>query len=369
MPQILLYSFISVSAIQIIYWLIFLIVHAKKKNEVKIEPTISNPVSIIVCAYNEFENLKLLIPILLKQVHENFEVIIVNDRSDDETYDYLNAEKERHQNLQVVNVDKVHDHINPKKYALTLGVKAAKNDLLLFTDADCKPNSEHWASEMSKTAEENTNFILGYSPYEKHSGFLNALIRFETRLTGIFYTAFAMMGMPYMGVGRNLMYRKSMFMKNNGFNVHQNVTGGDDDLFVNQFALGKETKVAIGANKLTWSIPKLTWKTYFYQKKRHLSVGKFYKFKGRLLLGLYSLTHVLFWLLLFILAINKFYPEVLAGILFFRILLVGLNIGVTSKKFGESMNIWTIPAFDFIYSFYLIIAGTMAIFTKKVTWR
>jgi glycosyltransferase involved in cell wall biosynthesis len=369
MPQILLYTFISISAIQVIYWLMLLIVHAKQKTELKSESTGVNPVSIVVCAYNELENLKLLIPILLKQNHKNFEVIIVNDRSDDGTYDYLNAEKEKHLHLQVVNVDKVHDHINSKKYAITLGVKAAKNDLLLFTDADCKPNSEDWANEMSNGAEENTNFILGYSPYEKHSGFLNALIRFETRLTGILYTAFAMMGMPYMGVGRNLMYRKSLFMKNNGFNMHQNVTGGDDDLFVNQFALGKETKVVIGANKLTWSIPKLTWKTYFYQKKRHLSVGKLYKFKDRLLLGLYSLTHVLFWLFIVIMGVNKFFPETLAGILIFRILLVSLVIGITSKKFGEPMNIWTIPAFDFIYSFYIIFAGTIAIFTKKVTWR
>lgn len=369
MAQIILYTFLSISVLQLVFWIVFLIIHAKYKKLDSHSETGQNPISIIICAYNEIDNLKILIPRLFKQKHDNFEVIIVNDRSDDGTYDFLHEEKSKYENLQVVNVDKVHDHINAKKYAITLGIKAAKNELLLFTDADCKPNSHDWISEMVSAVDDSTSFVLGYSPYENRGGFLNAFIRFEAKMTGILYTSFALSGNPYMGVGRNLLYRKSLFMKNNGFNKFQNVMGGDDDLFINQFASKTNSKVVLSEKSAVYSIPKKTWKAYFKQKRRHLSVGKYYKFKDRVLLGLYSISHSLFWIGALLMAVLNFFPEVLFGVILFRILIVTLLGYITSKKFGERMNIWTVPAFDFIYSFYIIIAGAITIFTKRVTWR
>ncbi len=366
MDQILLISIISITVIQFIYWFLFLIVHLSNK---KYTSTHNNePVSVIVCAHNELGNLKKLIPNLLHQKHDDFEVIIVNDRSDDGSYDYLNEEKEKFSNLKVVNIDKVHDHISPKKYAITLGVKAAKNDVLLFTDADCIPSSEYWIAKMS-VIDYSDDFAIGYSPYQKQDGLLNAFIRFETRLTGILYTSFALLGNPCMGVGRNMLYRKSLFMKQNGFNKFQNVIGGDDDLFVNQFATRKNTKVVLGHDCLTISIPKTSWSTYFTQKKRHISVGKFYKFNDRFLLGVYSMTHLLFWITLLVMLPLGLFPELTIFLLIIRILMLTSVVALTSKKFGEVINIWTIPALDFIYSFYLIIAGVIALFTKKVTWK
>lgn len=369
MVQILLLIFILIYAIQFIYWLLFLIANAKYKKYSPAKKIGTNPVSVIVCAYNELDNLKRLIPILLNQKYNIFEVIVVNDCSDDGTYDFLNIEKNKYSRLKIVNIDKIHDHISAKKYAITLGVKAAKHDLLLFTDVDCTPSSEHWISGMSASVDESIAFILGYSAYEKQSGFLNAFIRFETRLIGIFYTTFALLGNPYMGVGRNMMYRKSLFMKHNGFNKFQNVIGGDDDLFVNQFANGLNTRISLGKESLVWSVPKTSWKLFFRQKKRHLSVSKFYKFKDKFLLGLYSVTHVLFWIMFLFIANLNIFPEILIWIGLVRVLMITIVVAVTSKKYGEPMNIWIIPAFDFIYLFYVIIVAINAIFTKNITWR
>ncbi|PIB36071.1 hypothetical protein BFP72_12040 [Reichenbachiella sp. 5M10] len=325
------------------------------------------PVSVIVCAHNELNNLKTLLPILLDQNHPDFEVIVVDDRSDDDTYDYmLEAQNDR---LKNVRVDQVHDHINAKKYAITLGVKAAKNEILLFIDADCTPNSSGWIQQMTQGFLPSTDFTLGVSFYSRAKGFLNQYIRYETLLTAVNYISWAQLGNPYMGVGRNLAYRKSTFLENKGFNKYQHVTGGDDDLLVNQLAHKKNTHVVVGAASLTFSVPKQKWSSYFKQKLRHFSVSKYYKTKDKLLLGLQNLCNLLYWLSLFILASQTNLYEILGGVLLFRwVILINLNY-FTSKKFGDRMNSWLVPILDIFHVAYVTITGSIAIFTKKVQWK
>jgi glycosyltransferase involved in cell wall biosynthesis len=162
----------------------------------------------------------------------------------------------RRSRLKMVNIDSTPAHVNGKKYAITLGIKAAKHDWILLTDADCRPNNEQWIRVVSERCSEDKNFVLGYSAYEKRPGFLNLFIRFETLLTAIQYIGFALAGNPYMGVGRNLAYRKSVFLENKGFNNFLSVTGGDDDLFVNQHATAKNTAVVLGRRCTCEFVPK-----------------------------------------------------------------------------------------------------------------
>ncbi len=360
----LLYSILAALAIQCIYWLANLIAIQKKSTKTTGR---KKPVSVIVCAHNELDNLKRLIPALLDQDHPDFEVVIVDDRSDDGTYDYLLEMKE--ERVKFVRVDHVHDHINAKKYAITLGVKAATHDILLFTDADCHPDTKNWIHSMTGDLTKKETFSIGVSLYNESKGLLNHWIRFESLLTAINSIGFALCGNPYMAVGRNLAYRKSFFLENNPFSRFQNVTGGDDDLVVNHYANKSNTIVSIGKEALSHSIPKITWAEYFHQKIRHISVSKYYRLKDKLLLGLQNITHSIFWIALISFAVVVPSYEWIVGICVARTALM-VNVAYwTSKKLGDRMNSWLVPIFDILYVLYISVLGTRAIFTKKVKWK
>ena len=216
-------TFLVLHLIYQLYFLIGLIrIKPAKDSDVKLQG-----VSIIIAARDEVHNLEKLIPSLQNQDYPAFEIVIINDRSNDSTYDYL-LQFKNHPVITPVNVNHLPDHINSKKYALTLGIKAAKFDTLLLTDADCEPSSTHWIRDMASKYGEKERMVIGFSPYLKFKGLLNSLIRFETHLSGIQYLGSASNKRAYMGVGRNLSYQKSYFLSKKGFNGFLEVTGGDD---------------------------------------------------------------------------------------------------------------------------------------------
>jgi glycosyltransferase involved in cell wall biosynthesis len=363
---ILVIVFFAALCIQLIYLIIFIAAFGKTK---AVTTTGNIPLSVIVCAHDEETNLRELIPALLSQNYSSFEVIIVNDRSNDNTYDFLLEETKRDLRLKMVNVKAVPDHVNNKKYALTLGIRAAANDWIVFTDADCRPVSQNWLSKMSEQASAESKFVLGFSPYMAAPGFLNLFIRFESLMTALQYLSFALLKNPYMGVGRNLAYRKSLFLEKKGFNNYLHIMGGDDDLFVNQHATGKNTKVQIHPESIIYSVPKTTWKSFFHQKVRHLSVGKHYKFGHKLLLALFNLSWIVTWFLGIPLAIfYSYYYVIIAGLVLKLILLV-FAVRALVRRTKLSFKYWAIPLLDFLYPFYYISTGLVSLLTKKVRWK
>lgn len=358
--------FLVVAAIQCIY----LIAYTISIGQLKPLPTedLSNQegVSVIICACNELDNLRNNLPAILTQDHNKFEVVLVNDRSSDHSYEFLLKLKKEYPLLKVVQVDDAPHHVHPKKYAITLGIKAAIYDRILLTDADCWPTSDKWITSMQRGFSNSKQLVLGVSLYNKGRGFLNIFIRFETWLTAIQYVGRAIMGSPYMGVGRNLAYRKSLFLEKKGFHGIQDVTGGDDDLFVNKYATKKNTSVVLGKDSLMYSIPKTTWSSFFRQKIRHLSAGKRYKFTDKIILGIFSLTHILFWLLAVILTMYEPYM-VLAGLVI-RWFCLFVLFHLSNKRFGEIFVPFILPLLDFVYAIYYISAGTVAAFSKRIKW-
>jgi len=327
------------------------------------------PVSIVVCAQDEEQNLRELIPVLLEQDHPEFEIIIVEDRSNDNSFEYLLEESRKNTLIKIVRVDHKPEHVNGKKYGLTLGIRAAKFDWVLFTDADCRPSGRQWITSMMHEADSNSQFVLGFSSYKKLPGFLNSFIRFETLLTGLQYIAYALLGKPYMGVGRNLAYRKSLFLSSKGFYPYMDTTGGDDDLFVNQHATGFNTRISIGVDSLVYSSPKVSWHGFYIQKLRHLSVGKYYKGSDKFLLGVFSVSWI-FTTLLVLPAMYFtpfFYPILI--ILGFRWLIMIAVFHNASKKLGDPFEAWKIPALDIIYAFYYLVTGLVAVASKNVRWK
>jgi glycosyltransferase involved in cell wall biosynthesis len=306
---------------------------------------------------------------LLNQQYSEFEVIIVNDRSNDGTFDFLLEETKKEPRLKMVNIDCTPAHVNGKKFAITLGIKAAKHDWILLTDADCRPNNNHWVRTISERTSEGKNFVLGYSAYEKQPGFLNLFIRFETLFTAIQYIGYALAGNPYMGVGRNLAYRKSVFLDNKGFSNFLSVTGGDDDLFVNRHATAKNTAVALGGNALVNSFPKTTLKEFYRQKVRHLSVGKRYRAKHQFLLALFFLTHMASWFAGIPLLIFSVGIIWVASALAFRTLLFSITVHQAALRFGQKFEWASVPLLDFLFVIYYLSTAPVAFLTKKIRWK
>jgi glycosyltransferase involved in cell wall biosynthesis len=364
--EVLHIFFYAVIGVQILYFLIYTIGFSKAVTQ---KPPQSLPVSVIVCAHDEEQNLRELIPLLLSQDHPEFEVIVVDDRSNDGTFDMLIQETSKDHRLRMVHVNRTPPLFNAKKYALTLGIKAAKYEWLLLSDADCRPVSKNWISSISRHFSPTTHFVLGFSPYQHRPGILNAFIRFETLITGMQYTSFALLGMPYMGVGRNLSYRRTRFLEAKGFNNFIKITGGDDDLFVNQNARKTNTAVSIDADAVVSSLPKQTLKSFFSQKVRHLSVGKYYRFGHRILLGLFSFSWIVTWFLGIPLLFFSNIPYVIAGLLVLRLIIFVVTSKAAASKLHQRLEIWAVPLLDFIYAFYYLVAGIKALATKKVRWK
>lgn len=356
---------VSIVGTQIIYLLV-LLYGITKSDRHPVQPV--HGVSVIICAHDEEENLRELVPMLLTQDHPDFEIIVVEDRCNDGTFDYLREATQHHTRLKLVRVIHKPDHITGKKFALTLGIKAARYDWVLLTDADCRPASNQWIKHMTERYDPHTQLVLGFSPYTKQPGWLNAFIRFESLLTGIQFMSLAKVGIPYMGVGRNLSYKKSLFLENKGFYRHQEITGGDDDLFVNWHATRLNTAVVMGKESITISKPKLTWREFFHQKLRHLSVGKQYRFSDKCLLGIFTSTWILAW---FSLPVSMFSPYTFILLVAFglRLILMVFLMWKGTQRLGGSIEVWKVPVLDIIFAFYYLVTGLRALVVKRIKWK
>lgn len=369
--EIILLSIFAFCFLVQLYFVLF--VHLRLRNTQIDEVAFDTPkpVSVVICARNEITNLKAFLPIVLSQNYPNFEVVVVNDRSWDGTEDYLEALAKQYQNLKIVKILDSDKFIAGKKFAVTMGIKAAKNEWLVFTDADCVPVSKNWLMHMQQSNNEDTNIILGYSPYLKKWGLLNALIRFETFFTAVNYLSFALKGMPYMGVGRNLAYKKSLFFKNKGFASHMHVQSGDDDLFVNATANKGNTEIRIHQDSQVWSEPNTTWGGYLRQKKRHFGAGKLYKSKHKFILSVQIIFQFLFYA--FFVACMFFGREtqyIAGGILFISVLLKCLVYFKLLKRLNCGNLRWCFPILDILLFLFLSINGFLALFgNKKTKWR
>lgn len=286
----LLPFFILVTLVQVAWWRQFGRAFRQLAQSAKNESSPPPPTSLIICARNEAENLKRHLPLFLAQNHPKFEVVVVNDHSDDKSLDILLDIQKKHYNLALVNLS---DPVKTgKKVALSAGVEAARFENLVFSDADCYPASPNWLSQMSALLVDPHSLALGYGGYQQRAGWLNRWQRFETIYTAIQYFSFAVFGIPYMGVGRNLAYRKSLFLRVGGLRGHMHLLSGDDDLFVNQAASAPITTFTIAPTAFTWSIPAASLRGYYRQKQRHLSAGRHYRPEHQWLLGSLSISHL-----------------------------------------------------------------------------
>ncbi len=351
---IIFYTFILVTAIQLFYYLYFFSRVAFYKAKPK-DHSQQHPVSVVICARDEDENLARHLPgILVQNYSSTNEVIVVNDNSFDDSKYVLAQLQKTFKQLQIIDLTQEAKMIVGKKFPLSVGIKEAKHEVLLLTDADCVPATEKWMFKMQDAFVNGVEVVLGYGAYTKMPGLLNKIIRFETFHTALQYFGYALAGVPYMGVGRNLAYRKELFFRNKGFSSINHIPSGDDDLFINKVANKKNTAVVLDEEAFTLSKPKQSWKEWRRQKNRHYTTGKFYKASHKFLLAMYTFSFFLF------------YPLFIASIIFFdwrwalipfglRLITQGLIWKKSMKRLNETDLFGAFILWDVWQFFYYII--------------
>ena len=341
--------FILCLATQLFYYLFFYSRTGFSKPGTKKAP--ASPVSVIICAKNEADNLRQFLSSILAQDYPEYEVIVVDDCSEDDTQNLLEELQQKHSHLTVSTIKKDPKFKHTKKFALLIGIKAAKHEWLLLTDADCYAKSTGWLSAMQKNFTANTDIVLGYGGYRKEKGLLNKYIRYETTFIAMQYLGFALAGIPYMGVGRNLAYRKSFFFNHKGFSSHTHLISGDDDLLVNRLARKDNTKTEYSKQSHIRSAPKTSFTQWVKQKKRHLTTGLYYKKKHKILLGGEVISRGFFYAaFVCLMATNTLLPWIL-GAFAFRWICQLTIYKIALTRLEEKHLLLYSPIFDIVSPF------------------
>jgi len=355
--------------IQLYYYFFYYsrILFYKKKQNLDSE---KKPVSVIICARNEEENLEKNLPSILTQDYPDYEVIVVNDCSEDDSEFVLERLQKKYKHLKTTTIKQDEKFHHSKKLALTIGIKAAKNELLLLTDADCVAQSNKWIEKMQANFSDKTEIILGYGGYRREKKLINNLIRFDTLFIAIQYLTFALAKKAYMGVGRNLAYKKSLFFKHKGFASHNHIESGDDDLFIKEASTKKNTKIEISKESITRSEAEKSFSGWFKQKRRHSTTGKLYKFGSKWRIFWENFSRVSYYTLFAISLIffTQFYIYILAAF-GFRMMLQLIIFKVAINKLDEKNIMISSLLYDILMpflSFSLLLANY---FNKKRKWK
>lgn len=354
--------------IQLVYVLIFYARLAFNKKTHKNLAVELPPVSIIIAARNESDNLYEHLPTILSQDYPKYEVIVVNNQSIDDSNWILTAFAKQFPQLKVVEISKS-PHLKPgKKLPITLGIKAAKYDHFLLTDADCLPQSNQWIKLMIESSLNKHEFLIGYSPFIKTKGFLNKLVRFDNTWLSASGFAFALGRKPFKANGRNLTYTRSLFQKVNGFKSHYAISPGDDDLLL-QDAL-KHTKVGIvtDPDSFVLSAAPSTWKEWYSQKAKYRISAARFPFIKKAMLGIYPISLILFWIS-FVVLFFKMNFLLISVIIFFGVLILKWWIqGRCFKKLNEQRMLLFFPIWDLFYSLLMPIVYYISERQKYYRW-
>jgi glycosyltransferase involved in cell wall biosynthesis len=358
---ILSISFCSLATLAVFGLYVFRINKTKKPVQTRV---FKSGISVIICAHNEANNLLNFLPKILQQDYATFEVIVVNDRSTDDTLKVLRQLSNLYSTLKILSIDHCPTEWNPKKWALKQGVAKAENKYLLFTDADCYPNSNQWIKKMSQGFLD-ASIVLGYGSYEKRKGLLNKLIQYETYQTAIAMFGLSELGFNFIGIGRNFGCQKSIY-QNFDWGENKSKTGGDDDLFVNQSKI-KITNI-IDPDTQIISVPELNWSDYFQQKIRHISVSTNYSLKSKLIIGAYNTSLSGFYLSIVLFMAFNCYP-ILISLLILRTLILFLNFVIAKKSLKIKLIALESVYLDIIYTLFIWTIGPIALKAKKVRWK
>jgi len=380
-----------------------------------------SPITIIICARNEAENLRRYLPaVLAQQFEQPWELLVVDDASEDETQTVLQFFQQKNpERLRVLRI--AQKTSAGKKHSLAQGIAAAKHNLLLLTDADCLPASPRWLAHMAAmlSAKIETEIVLGYGPcfvgavsgqttqsrqttantssdgskssdeyvqkeaqgtssdgskssdeYTQKETNLSLWARYETTFIAAQYYSFALLGMPYMGVGRNLAFKRQIYDRVGGFSDHVHIASGDDDLLVNVAANASNTALCLAPESFVYTHSPTSWSAWLRQKQRHLSASTVYRWPHKIVLAMVSLSHIGHYFLFLALILTGFATKIVLGIFFLRLFSVHIVFGKILRVLREPDLFWRIALFDALMAVYQAsVVPWFLIGEKKVEWR
>ncbi len=372
MESVELYAIIAfgvVAVLQIFYQSFFML-RMRRRKEISTERP---PLSVVVCARNEGYNIARLVDSLMAQKYPEFQVVVVDDCSTDDTLMQLAEARERHPKLYYTSIPIDNHFKHGKKLAVTVGIKAAKYAHLVMTDADCVPSSEHWLENIAQAFTDGKQLVIGYGKYRKTSGLLNFIIRFEAFWNAVQYFGFALAFRPFMGVGRNMAYKRELYDASSKYRRNIHVLSGDDDLFIAEMGTRKNTAVVFSEDSQTISEPKHTWSQWVAQKARHLQTASYYPTSVSSILMLEQITRQLtIWGGVVLLILIPTFPIVIsvASALFVREVLIYISLYRAQKLMGER-GLWGAAIImDTLLPWIQLIAWICGKSTKKSTkWR
>lgn len=336
----------------------------KKKKDESLGKAKLPPVSVVMTAQNDAEKLRSNLLYILEQDYPTFEVVVVDYRSADDTKFVLQMLSQSYPHLKVVRLDADANGYQGKKYPFSIGIKSAQYDLLLLTDPECMPKDITdfcWIREMvSGYANDATSIVLGYCGIQPKKSPFNWLQQYDNMEYSVEYLGAAIHGRPFTGNGRNLSYKRSLFMKQGGFIYHYHVPDGADDMFVNQNATRRNTAAVLSDGSFTMVEPQRTVSDWHNYRKHRRATHRYYRLGLKINRLMRPLSVLLFYLSAALLLVGGHFPwQVLAGLV---VLKLAWQIVATAKA-TDRLDIrpvvyWLSPLFEI----YFLIANTILSF-------
>lgn len=342
---VVFYAFIVFTAIQIIYYLTFssLFFKSKKTNKINTKP----PISLLIFVKNSAAYLEKNLTYFLNQDYPEFEILLIDNCSSDDTDEVLEKIKTKHKKVRIINVENNESFWANKKYTYTLAIKAAKYNHLLFSEIIAKPISKNWILEMSNQISDKKSLVLGYTKHNTSKGFMNLLIRFNDVLDALKAFTFTKFNTPFRASAYNFSFTKDNFFRVNGFIKHIKINYGKDDLFLRDAYFKKNTSFSIDEDSFVEITKEKTFKDWFSAQKRNSFLQNHYKLNHQILLFLYTITKL--GSLTLGITLLFFYPyKIILCIIGFYFLVKTIVLALATKKFKEPKIIFLFPFLEII---------------------
>lgn len=304
--------------IQLIYiFSIYNKIHKRCKNPLKDISEELPPLSVLIVTKDSGNALKENLPVILEQDYPEFEVIVVNDKSAGEDENILKLLEQKYKNLYHTFIPETARYVSRKKLGIAMGIRASRNEWLVVTEPNCRPVSNQWLRSLARQMTPHTDIVLGYSNFMPKKGWFAKTLVLDMFFLSVRYLGRAIAGSPYMGIGRNLAYRKSTYQKHKGFSDHLQLQRGEDDLFINAVANERNTRVAIEPDSIV-RMPVPPYKRIWLEEKiGRMVTGHYYQGTARLLNSIETWTCGLFHLASLAGIITSIYTQqwIFAGII------------------------------------------------------
>ncbi len=323
-------------------------------------------VSVVMCVKDDAYNLEKKLPIILEQEYPNFEVVVVNDASKDETEYVLRVLQEIYPNLNVVNLYNNVNGFLGKKYPISLGIKSAKNEIILLTESDTMPLNYNWITTMVKGFKQKKDIVLGFTNFEQKPTFLNTLMHYENLTSAMNYLGNAMLNNPFMGQGRNMAYKREFFFETGGFISQYNISVGEDDLFINKNANSKNTSVIINKESINLASPKEKREEWVIQKKKHFKSMYHFKLKDKIISTLMPFATLLIYVLVALSIVFQFPWQYAILPLVLKYTFQIIVYYKSSKTLATKQVAFLSPLLEVLFLFINTTIRFFTLFTKKI---